>query len=169
MKFSSISHPPLQQLPLSVEAPSRIQAVPSFTPTAFSLPTNVTLLFCLLSLLLVSFWAVTKSQRIHQVITIIFKRELLPPPDWGCCVKGCLGWGWLWWFGITDRRKFDQGLKKQNHGKYRKSKQPCLLFSLSHFYIVFLCDQSPQRVTKWQCTPSWSVATHLLMGQPWVL
>lgn len=103
MKFSSISHPHLQQLPLSVEAPSRIQAVPSFTPTAFSLPTNVTLLFCLLSLLLVSFWAVTKSQRIHQVITIIFKRELLPPPDWGCRVKGCLGWGWLW--GWDHRQK----------------------------------------------------------------
>lgn len=58
------------------------------------LPKNA-LLFHLLSLLLVSFSAITKSQHIHQVIIIIFKRELLPSPGWGCSVQGCLGWDWL--------------------------------------------------------------------------
>jgi len=61
------------------------QAIPCFTAIPLSLPRNA-LLFRLLSMLLVSFLAITKSQHIHQVIIIIFKRELLPAPGWGCSV-----------------------------------------------------------------------------------
>jgi len=67
------------------------KTIPCFTPTASSLP----LLFCLLSWLLISFRVITKSQCIHQVITIVFKPELLPPSERGHGVQGRLGWRWL--------------------------------------------------------------------------
>lgn len=45
--------------------------------------------------------ATAKSQRIYQIVTIIFKRDLGSPADGGHGAQGSLRWGWLCGRGHT--------------------------------------------------------------------